>query len=94
MVFFGEIHVFPQLSRNGPFVAKRAYHQLKHLSCRKYSFQKETQFSKANYVLYASANILLDAVSSNLDGGHSSDKCVSSTQLNRNIWRKQSLSVL
>jgi hypothetical protein len=45
------------------------------LSCRKYSFQKLTQFSQGNNVLENPA--------SNTDGFLSRHTCISSTQLNR-----------
>jgi hypothetical protein len=53
---------------------------LKSLSCRKYSFQKLTQFSEGNNVL--------DAPASNTNGFLLRDASVSSTQLHRPIWNK------
>jgi hypothetical protein len=57
---------------------------LKNLSCREYSFQKLTQFSQGNNVLDAPAFIK--------DGFLCRDTCVSSTQMNRPIWNKESIS--
>jgi hypothetical protein len=57
---------------------------LKHLSCRKYSLQKLTQFSPGNNVL--------DAADSNIDGFLWLYAWVSSTQLNIHILSKKSLS--
>jgi hypothetical protein len=50
----------------------------------KYSFQKQTQFLHGNNVL--------DAAACNIDGFLWRDTFVSSTQLNRPIWNKMSLS--
>jgi hypothetical protein len=52
----------------------------------KYSFPKLTQLSQGRNVL--------DAPASTSDGGLWTDTCVSSTQLNKPIWNKQSLSPL
>jgi hypothetical protein len=52
--------------------------------CRKYSFQKLTDFSQGKDVLNAAA--------SNIDSLFSRGTCVSSTQLNRPIWRKHTPS--
>jgi hypothetical protein len=57
---------------------------LKTLICRMYSFQKLTQFSQGDNVL--------DAPTSNIDGFLSRDTLLSSSQLNGDIWNKQSLS--
>jgi hypothetical protein len=52
------------------------------VSGRKYSFEKETQFSEGiNGV---------DAASSNIDGFVRRNTCVSSTQLNRPFWSNMS----
>jgi hypothetical protein len=48
---------------------------------RKYSFQKQAQFSRGNNVLDASASII--------DALLWREPCVSSTQQNRPIWSKQ-----
>jgi hypothetical protein len=56
---------------------------LKHLSYMKDSFQKLTQFSQGNNVL--------DSTASNTHAFLSRYMC-SSTQLNRIIWSKESLS--
>jgi hypothetical protein len=37
---------------------------------------------------------MLDAAAANTDGFHSRDTCVSSTQLNRSIWNKETISTL
>jgi hypothetical protein len=50
MVSFGETHVFLQLSFIGLFGGNKTNPGLKHLSCRKYSFQKLTEFSQVNKV--------------------------------------------
>jgi hypothetical protein len=57
---------------------------LTNLHCRKYSFQKQTQFSQENNVL--------DAPAPKTDGFLSRGTCVSSTQLNRPILNKMTLS--
>jgi hypothetical protein len=59
---------------------------LKILSCMKNSFQKQYQFSLGNNVLEVPA--------SNTSGFISRETYVSSTQLNRPIGNKQSLSPL
>jgi hypothetical protein len=56
---------------------------MKTMICLKYSFQKLAQFSQENNVL--------DATPSNIDGFPWRGVCVSSTQLNRPIWKKESL---
>jgi hypothetical protein len=58
--------------------------KLKHVSCRKYCFQKLTEFSQGKNVLGAPA--------SNIDGFVWRDTCVSSSQAKRPIWNKMSLS--
>jgi hypothetical protein len=83
MLFFQEIHVFHKLCWVGLF-GTEPISTLKNPSCRKFSFQKQTQFSQGNNVL--------DVAASNTDGFPLRDSCVSSTQLNRPICRKQSLS--
>jgi hypothetical protein len=57
---------------------------LKDLCCRKYYLQKLPQFSQGNNVLDASA--------SKADGLLLKGMCVTATQLNRDIWNKESLS--
>jgi hypothetical protein len=59
---------------------------MKNLSSRKFSFQKVMQFSQGNNVL--------DAPASSTDSPLSKDTCVSSTQVNRDIRNKESLSPL
>jgi hypothetical protein len=49
--------------------------------CRKYSFQRLTQFTQGNNVPYYHA--------SKTDGFLLSNSCLSSTYLNRPIWSKQ-----
>jgi hypothetical protein len=51
MVFFQEIHVYFQLIRISLFGIKWTFLHLENLICRKYSFQKLTQFSQGNNVL-------------------------------------------
>jgi hypothetical protein len=53
---FWEIHVFLQVSWIDLIGANKDYLHLKHLSCRKYSFQKLTEFSQKNNVLDAPAS--------------------------------------
>jgi hypothetical protein len=76
MVFFGEIHVFLHLSWIGLFESNRAYFLVKHLSCRKYSLQKLSQFSQRNNVL--------DSTASNIEGFISRYPCNSSTSFGAN----------
>jgi hypothetical protein len=75
MVFFGEIHVFIQLSWIGVFGTKWVPSTLKIEICRVHSFQKLTEFSEGRTGL--------DVLASNIDGFLWRDTCVSSTQLNR-----------
>jgi hypothetical protein len=63
---------------------KETISTLKNMICRKYSFQKQIQLSQGNNVL--------DAAGSNTDDFLSIDTCVLSSQLNRPIWNKMSLS--
>jgi hypothetical protein len=58
MVFFGEIHVFLQLTKIFLFGTRKPIPSLKNLSCRRYSFQKLTEFSQGNNVLYGEANTI------------------------------------
>jgi hypothetical protein len=79
IVFFGENLVEQAyMQQNEPFFI------LKTMTCRNYSFQNLTQFSQENNVL--------DAAASNIDGFLSRDTCVSLTQKNRLIWRKDRFS--
>jgi hypothetical protein len=55
---------------------------LERLCCRKYFFQKLTQFSQGNNVLHAEAFII--------DCFLWRDTCVSLTLLKRHIWSKES----
>jgi hypothetical protein len=81
LVFFGEIHVF--LQNSWIYLLEQAYPSstLKLLSCRKYSFQKLSQFAWGN----------------NVHGSHAShtgfffsrDTCVSSSYLKSPIWNKE-----
>jgi hypothetical protein len=57
---------------------------MKHISCRKYSFQKLTPFSQGNNVQ--------DGSVSNTHGFLWRDTCVSASQLNRPFWNKEILS--
>jgi hypothetical protein len=83
MVFFGELYVLlnsheePYLEKNDPLST------LKTVNRRNFSFQKLTLFSQGNNVL--------DAAASNIDGFLWREREVSSTQLNRPIWSKESL---
>jgi hypothetical protein len=56
-------------------------YNLKHLSGRKYSFDKITQSSEGN-------NVLPDPVS-NQDGFLSRDTCFPSTEVDRPVWRQR-----
>jgi hypothetical protein len=56
MIFLSEANAFLQISCIGLFVANRAYLCLKHLSGRKYSFLKVTQFSQGISVPHAPAS--------------------------------------
>jgi hypothetical protein len=78
MVFFQEIHMFLQLSWIGLFGTKCVFLPLQILIGRQYSFQKLTQLSQGNKVLYA--------LSSNIDAFLLCDTCVSIIQLNGSIW--------
>jgi hypothetical protein len=86
MVIFWEIHVFLQVSWIGLFGAKRAYLQLETFlsSCRKYFFQKLSQFTQGKNVL--------DVPAFTTDGFLWRVTCVSSTYLNRSIWNKMNIS--
>jgi hypothetical protein len=53
LVFYWEIHVFLLLSWIGLFGANWVMSTLKHINCRKYSFQNINQFSQGNNVLKA-----------------------------------------
>jgi hypothetical protein len=77
MVFFREIMCFLNLAEKSFLEQNERFSTLKTMICRKYSFQKLTQFSQANNVLGAAA--------SNIVGFLWRDTCVSSTQLNRPI---------
>jgi hypothetical protein len=55
MVFFGEIHVLLQCRVVGLFGKNEAISNMKILIFRKYSFQKLTQFTQGNNVLYAAS---------------------------------------
>jgi hypothetical protein len=71
---------------NTPIWSYRAYLQLEHQSCRKYSFHNLTQFSQGNNVL--------DAAASNIEGLlWRGEVHVSSIQANRPIRSKQSQSL-
>jgi hypothetical protein len=86
MIFFGEIHVFLQLSLIGIFVQTEPISTWKTVICRKYLLQTLIQFSLGNSVL--------DATASNRHLFLLRDTCVSSTQLNRLIWNRDNLSPL
>jgi hypothetical protein len=60
------------------------FYSLKCVTFRKYSFQKPPQLSQGDNEVYA--------VLSNLDRFTWRDTCVSSSLLNRPIWKKMSLS--
>jgi hypothetical protein len=83
---FLKVFVFHHLYRIGQMEHREPISTLKNVSCRKYSFQKESQFSQGTNVL--------DAAASDIHGCLCNDTCVSSTLLNSPIWNKQSLSPL
>jgi hypothetical protein len=80
----GEIHVFRHLIWIGLVEEHKPNCTLKHLSCRAYSFQNVNQFSQKNNMLHSAASVI--------DDFHWKDTCISTTQQNRPIWKKMSLS--
>jgi hypothetical protein len=84
MLFFREAHVFLKICWIGLFGTKWVSFHLEKSKCRKYSFQKLTEFSQGNQVL--------DAPASNTDNILPRDTCVSSTQMKRPIWTNISLA--
>ena len=84
MVFFPEINVFLQLSLKVLCGTKKAHLHLEKAQLHEVSFQKLTQFSQGNSVL--------DGPTSDFSGFLWRDLCVSSAQLNRPIWKQESLS--
>jgi hypothetical protein len=76
--------MFIPLSSRGLLGTNRAQLHLKNLHSRNSSFQKLTEFSKGNNVLYAHAY--------NAEGFPWRETHVSSIQLNRPISKKESLS--
>jgi hypothetical protein len=83
MFFYGEINVFLQLSRTTLYVTKGPMSTLKIVL-------QEVVFSKTNWPF--KGNNVLHTLASNTKGFLSRDTCVSSTQLIRPIWNKDSLS--
>jgi hypothetical protein len=81
---FGEIHVFLQLTEYACLEEMDPTSTFKLLCIRQYSFQNINQFSQGKK--------MLDAAASNIDVSLWRDSCVSSTQLIRSRWSKQSLS--
>jgi hypothetical protein len=77
MCFF-HLGEWPYLEQNEPLKTWKI------LICRKYSFQRVTEFSHGNNVLQTEA--------SSIDGFLRRDICFTSTQLKRTIWIKHSLS--
>jgi hypothetical protein len=84
MVLFPEILVFHQLSYIGLFGQREPITTLENQCSSKCFFQKPIQYSQGNNVL--------DVAASNVDGFLQIDICVSSTELNRLLWNKMSLS--
>jgi hypothetical protein len=84
MFFFWTIHVFLHLSKEGLFGANRAY--LHHETLK----LQEVFLSKPKSIL--TGNNMLDAAAANIHDFLWRDIYVSSTQLNRRLWIKQSLS--
>jgi hypothetical protein len=81
---FGEIHAFLRLNWIGHFGIKWAFLHHENYGLQEVFFQKLTHLGQGSNVL--------DAPASNLDGCLWRDTFVSSMQLNKLIWRKQSLS--
>jgi hypothetical protein len=77
-------YMFPHFSSIGLFWTKWVFLHLENSDLRELSFRKLTQFSHAKKVLDATASITNEFVSG--------DTQVSSTQLNRPIWNKDSIS--
>jgi hypothetical protein len=75
-----KIPVFLHFSWRGLFWTKRGVLPLENPDWQQYSFLKDTQYSQGNNVLHAPA--------SNFHGFISGDTCVSSTQVNRPIRKK------
>jgi hypothetical protein len=65
-------------------VQNEYFYSLKCTISRKYSFQKVPQLSQGFN--------LLDAAASNIHGFFFRHPCISSSQLNRPIWSKQSIT--
>jgi hypothetical protein len=84
MVVFPEIHTFFISAEEVYLEQTDTISTLQHKRCWKCSFQNLTQFSQGNNVLGAPA--------SNIDGFLSGDIFISSTQLNKPMWTKISLS--
>jgi hypothetical protein len=84
LVFYREILVFLQLTEMAYMEQNEPFSTLNILFCRKYFFQNLTIFTKVNN--------MVDASASNSNGILSRDTCVSSTELNRPICNKVSLS--
>jgi hypothetical protein len=78
--------VFLQLTEMAYMEQNEPLSTLKILFCRKYFFQ--------NLTIFTQVNNMVDATASNSNGFLWRDTCVSSTQLNRPIWNKVSLSPL
>jgi hypothetical protein len=76
--------VFLQLSGKGLFGKQRSYLHLEK------PYLQEVFFSKTNSIL--TGNNVLDAPASHTNGFVLRDSCVSSTKVNRPIWKKESLS--
>jgi hypothetical protein len=81
MVFFGEIHVLHQLCCIHILLTKSAFLHLELPMLQKYSLLKRNQFSLGNNLLVFAA--------SNIHGFLCSDICVSSTLMNRPIWKQK-----
>jgi hypothetical protein len=82
--FLWEIHTFHHITWTALFGTKWVFPIFITVICRKYCFPKLTEFSQENNVL--------DFAASSVFGFLWRGTWVSSTQLNRPIWRKQSLS--
>jgi hypothetical protein len=84
MVFFWQIHMFRQLSWIGLLTTKWAIIYIEKCDEKEVFLQERSQFSQGNSVLDVSA--------SHTDCILLKNACVSSTYLNRPIWKKMSLS--
>jgi hypothetical protein len=81
IVFFREIHVFLQLNSIGLVETNRAYLHVEKAKLQEVSVPKLTHFLQGNHVL--------DTAACYTDGLPFSDTCISSTEMNRPISKKE-----